>query len=217
MASLSRIPVIELLGIQPSGMNASSSGERLTWRKTVKAYQEALFRKPLTTVLQVIQCDMYGQIDPDIGFTFKPAVDLDELAAAALRKTEAETATIHLANNTITKEEERTRLAADPDAPYASLDLSKTPPSPPDEAAQIAQQTAAAVAQLFGEAVIDRATALRMVKENVPGLGDAIDNADIAEAEEEPPTPSPEELVAQAKMVKAKSGDTGGFDSVSGT
>jgi hypothetical protein len=163
MSSLSRIPIIKLLGIQPAGLNASSSGELRAFIDMIHSYQESFFRPNLETVLRLAQLSLFGQVDPDIGFEFEPLTEeLDEL-----------------------------------------------------ERAQGAQQVIGAMTNAFESGLLGRADALKTLRTLGEGLGisTTIDDRVIAEAENEPPTPSPEELKAEAEMVRAESGSSGGESS----
>ena len=191
MASLSRIPVVKLLGIQPAGLNASSEGEIKCWEDNVKSYQEGFFRPNLTIAIDIVQCHLWGEPDPDIVFDFEHLSELDELQAAALRKTNAETGKILIDSGAITRKEERQRVAADEDAPYASLDLDGDPAMEMGEAASVAQAGVSAIMDAFG-GLIDRPTGLRALKKlgDETGIFEIGDDL-IAEAEEEPPAPDP--------------------------
>jgi hypothetical protein len=76
MASVSRIPLVKLLGISPAGLNASSEGEIETFDDTINAGQEALVRPNLTRLLHFVQLSLFGAVDPGITFTFVPLSDL---------------------------------------------------------------------------------------------------------------------------------------------
>jgi hypothetical protein len=159
MSSLSRIPILKLLGIQRAGLNASSAGELRAFQDTIHSYQESFFRPNLETMLRLVQLSSFGEVDPDIGFEFEPLTEeLDEL-----------------------------------------------------ERAQGAQQILGAVTNAFESGLVDRADSLKALRSLGEGLGLAatIDDRTIAEAENEPPTPSPEELKAEAMMVKAENGSNG--------
>ena len=201
MCSLLRIPVIRLLGIQPAGLNASSEGEIAVYKQSIKSYQEFFFRPALTKVLQILQCNRFGKVDPDIVFTFKPLESLTALEKATLEKVRAETATIHIQNRTVSRQEERQRIASDPDTPYDSLDVGEVPEMEPDQMATVAQTTTAAVVQAFTEGLTDRPTALRELQKlgELTGVGSEITDELIAEAEEEPPTLSPEDIQEAAR------------------
>src|SRR3954468_5901358 len=78
MASVSHTPLIVLLGITPSGLNASSDGELQVWASWVRSYQEHLFDEPLHLVIRAIQMDEYGEIDADIDFEYEPLREMSE-------------------------------------------------------------------------------------------------------------------------------------------
>ena len=52
--------------------------------------QENLFRVPLKTVLDVIQLNEFGEIDPDIDFEFLPLYELTEAEKAEIMKLQYE-------------------------------------------------------------------------------------------------------------------------------
>ncbi len=93
MAAVTGIPLIVLLGITPSGLNATSEGELRTFYAWIEAQQEALFTAPLSRLLNVIQLSLFGAIDPDIGFSYVPLWTLSEEQLANMRKVEADTDT----------------------------------------------------------------------------------------------------------------------------
>jgi uncharacterized protein len=152
--SLSRIPQIKLLGIQPAGLNATSEGELRAFEEMIHSYQESFFRPNLQTVLNLVQMSLFGEVDPDISFEFESlTAELDE-----------------------------------------------------KERAEAGRQVLDGVAGAYSEGLYDRAAALRQIQTLFESLGIAcsITPQMITEAENEPPTPSPEELTAQAEMVKAE-------------
>lgn len=127
LSSVSGIPVVKLLGIQPAGLNASSEGEIRTFYDWVHAFQEKMFRPHLTTVIDFIQLSLWGEIDDDLTFAFEELWSLDEASLANKRKTEVETDTALLDAAVISPEEIRQRIASDPTSPYASLDVDDLP------------------------------------------------------------------------------------------
>ncbi len=131
MASVWGIPLVVYTGITPSGLNASSEGELQTFYAWVKAQQEHLFRPNLKYVLDILQLNEFGEIDPDIGFQFVDLWQPSESEQAANRKTEAETDKTYVDAGILSPEEIRERLAEDADSPYHGLDLSAPPPEPP--------------------------------------------------------------------------------------
>lgn len=131
LASVTRIPLVKLLGIQPAGLNASSEGELSAFYDWIAAYQEFLFRDPLTRVLRFVQLSLFGEVDPNITFEFKPLMQLDEGELAENRRREAETAKVYADVGAVSADEIRRALAADESSPYAGLDLSGPAPGPP--------------------------------------------------------------------------------------
>jgi len=133
MASICGIPLVKLLGVTPSGLNASSDGEVRTFYDTVLAYQERFFRPNLEVVLGVIQLDLFGEVYPEIGFVFEPLWTPSEKEAAEIRKLDAETATTYIDGGVILPDEERARLAGDEGSLYPGLDLTIEIAPPADE------------------------------------------------------------------------------------
>lgn len=123
MSSVSSIPLVKLLGITPTGLNASSDGEIRVFYDDVHAACESLFREPLKKCLDLIQLSEFGEVDEDIDFEFLPLYQLSELEKATARKTQAETDAIYTQAGVIGQEEVRKREASDPESPYHGLDL----------------------------------------------------------------------------------------------
>ena len=130
MAAIARIPLVKFTGLQPAGLNASSEGEIRVFYDSIKAFQEAIYREPLTAVLNFIQLSEFGEIDPDITFDFVDLWQLDDAGEAAVQKTKADTDTAYLADGVITPEEVRQRVANDKKSQYQGLDLSQPLPEP---------------------------------------------------------------------------------------
>lgn len=122
MASVSQEPLIKLLGITPSGLNATTDGEIRVWYDRVKAKQEKTFGAALTDALKVIQLSETGAIDPEITYEFLPLWELDAAGRAAVEKMKADTDAVYMTESVITNEEVRTRLAGDPESPYHGLE-----------------------------------------------------------------------------------------------
>jgi len=128
MASVSGIPLVKLLGITPTGLNASSDGEIRAFYDWVAAQQEHLFRAHLKTCLEAIQLSEFGEIDPEITFEFEPLWQLDEAAQVAVEKTRADTHAVYLDGGVVGPDEVRKALAMDEASPYQGLDLDSPAP-----------------------------------------------------------------------------------------
>ena len=134
MAAVAGTPLVKLLGITPSGLNASSDGEIRSFYDFIAAFQEQLYRSNLETIIKVIQLSLYGEVDEEIGFEFEPLWQLDEAAQAAARKADAETDWGYMDRGAISQVEVRRKIASDRKGPYASLDVEKLPEAQPEEA-----------------------------------------------------------------------------------
>ena len=134
MGAVSRIPLVKLLGISPTGLNASSEGELKAFYDTIHAFQEARIRGVVTKIMHFAMLNLWGEVDEDIDFQFEELWELDPKEKAELRKTEAETDDIYINGcNAIHPEEVRKKLAGDPESPYGSLDVADIPDAPVEE------------------------------------------------------------------------------------
>lgn len=124
MASVSSIPLVVLLGITPSGLNASSDGEIRVFYDYVKGQQESIYQDNLKKVLDILQLSEFGEIDPDITFEFVPLYEMSKKELAEIRKADADTDAVYIDHGVLGPEDVRERLASDPDSPYHALELS---------------------------------------------------------------------------------------------
>ncbi len=122
MAAVSNMPLVKLLGITPSGLNASSEGEIQVYYDHIGAMQEALYRDNLTKALHVIELSEFGEIDEDIVFEFETLYGMDDLEKANVRKTNADTDVALVSAGIISPDEARARVAADPESGYDTLE-----------------------------------------------------------------------------------------------
>src|SRR5208337_3356472 len=77
MASICHVPLIVLLGISPSGLNATAEPELRTFYYYVHDLQEAIFREPLEKIIKLIQISEFQSMDDDITFDFEPLWQAD--------------------------------------------------------------------------------------------------------------------------------------------
>lgn len=128
MASVSHIPLVILLGITPSGLNASSDGETRAFYSWCKAYQEHLYDDGLRRIIQLLQLNKFGAIDPDIDHEFVDLWETDEATKATTAKTWADVDSVYVNAGALAPEEVRQRIAEDDELPYANIDLSAPAP-----------------------------------------------------------------------------------------
>jgi phage-related protein (TIGR01555 family) len=127
MSAVSGVPLIKLLGITPTGLNATAEPEMRSFYESIHSFQELLFRPNLHKLLGFCMLSLWGEIDNDISFEFEPLHQLSELEAAQVRKMEAEIATLNVEAGITSQQEERARLASDPDTEYNALDVEQVP------------------------------------------------------------------------------------------
>jgi phage-related protein (TIGR01555 family) len=132
IGSIAGIPMIVWLGIDPSGLNSTGEGSLQVWSQRVHSMQEHLFNDPLKTVIDVIQLDQFGAIDPEITFDFEPLKEASEEDMGKADKNDAEIDAIYVNAGVISPDEMREKLASQPDSPYAGIDLSAPAPVPPE-------------------------------------------------------------------------------------
>jgi phage-related protein (TIGR01555 family) len=130
MAAVWGIPIVELLGIQPAGLNASSEGEMKTFRARIEAQQERLFRPGLTTVVAFAQLSLFGEVDEEIDFDFAPLEPLNDKERAEVQDILARVDETLVSAQILNPEEARERLAGDPDSPYYGIDVDDIPEIP---------------------------------------------------------------------------------------
>lgn len=133
MCSVSRIPVVKMLGIQPAGLNASSDGELQAYDQNIASYQEAVFREPLRAVLGFAMLSLWGEVDTDIGFEFLPLREMDAEQEANIGRINAERDSIYIESGAVGADEVRQRIATEDGSPYQGLDVEHIPDATEEE------------------------------------------------------------------------------------
>ncbi len=130
LAAIARQPAVKLLGISPKGFNATGEYDESNWYDRVASQQTGVFGQPLDFAIKVIQLSEIGHIDEDITHAFLPLHEESEVEKATRRKSDSDAAVAYIDRGVLSVEEERTRLAADPDSGYNSLDVDDLPEPP---------------------------------------------------------------------------------------
>lgn len=125
MCSVSHTPSVELLGVAPTGFGNIAEGELRSRNDWVAAIQEANYRKPIVTVLNILQLIRYGVIDPDIVVTFQPLYQMTPKELADIRKADAETDAAYIDRSVIDSQEAREKIARNPESGYQGIDITK--------------------------------------------------------------------------------------------
>jgi uncharacterized protein len=126
-ASVSRIPLVKLTGISPSGLNASSDGEVRVFYDTISAYQNRSIRPHLRRIINFVQLSLWGEIDQEITFEFEPLWDMTAKELAEQQKLEAERDQILVDMGAIAPAEVRHVAVNDPKLPYTELNPDDLP------------------------------------------------------------------------------------------
>lgn len=133
MCSASREPSVVMTGISPSGFGNVAEGEMKVWYDWIRANQEAHLREPITRILRLIQLHMFGEIDDSIDFEFKPLEQMTEEQMSVIRVNDSTRAGNYIDRGVIDAQEERERLARDPESGYQGIDIDKEIPLPSEQ------------------------------------------------------------------------------------
>ena len=144
MCTASRVPSVIMTGVSPSGFGNVAEGEMGAWRDWIRANQEAHARDPIETILGIVQISMFGSIDPDIGIQFNPLYQMNEEQVSTIRVNDSIRAGNLIDRGVIDSQEERERLARDPESGYQGIDIDReiAPPDEEEESAGLARGTA---------------------------------------------------------------------------
>lgn len=127
MAAVAKTPLVVLLGVTPTGLNASSEGEIRIYYDYIADMQDALFRKNLQILLEVIQLSLFGDVDKDITFDFISLMEPSEAEKSSMESSKVDRAVKLITAQVISPLEERKRLAVDPNSGYDGLEAEKLP------------------------------------------------------------------------------------------
>ena len=130
LAAISRTPAVKLLGISPKGFNSTGEYDEANWYDHVASQQSIVFADNLDRAIKIIQLSETGQIDADLTHKFVPLHEQSETEKATNRKANADTFAVYYDRGVLSAEEERTRLASDPDSGYDSIDVDDLPEQP---------------------------------------------------------------------------------------
>ena len=125
MAAVAKTPLIILLGVSPTGLNASSEGEIRVFYDYIAECQEKLFRPNLEILLKILQLSLFGEVYDDITFDFVSLFAMTDAEKATIRLNDSQAGCAYITAGVIDTQEERERIAKDPSSGYDNLDLSK--------------------------------------------------------------------------------------------
>lgn len=132
MAAPSHTPLVKLLGITPSGLNASTEGEIAVYYDHIRAMQENLLRDPLDKLLKLVQLHLFGKVNDNITFDFVPLRQMSETELSTIRKSDTDRDIAYIQAGVVSAEEVRGRLAGEPGSGYNGIDVEDVPEMPDD-------------------------------------------------------------------------------------
>lgn len=127
MAGPSHTPLVKLLGITPSGLNANSDGEIRVYYDYIMAQNEAHIRPLIKKIADLVQLNLYGEIDPAITWEFNPLYQLDAKQMAEVQEIKGRNAVQLVSAGVLSGEEARQALSEDEDSPYSGIDVDAAP------------------------------------------------------------------------------------------
>lgn len=118
ICAASLIPLVKYTGITPSGLNASSEGEIRVFYDTIHSFQESLFGDALRKIINIMQLNRYGEIDPDITFDFVPLYEMSESDKAKLDFEKARADTLYVSSGILSPAQVRNKVINESESEY---------------------------------------------------------------------------------------------------
>ena len=119
-----------MLGIAPTGFGNVAEGEIRAYYDTIASEQEAHWRSPIETIINVLQMCLFGEIDPDIVMSFEPLYQMTPKELAEIRTADAQTDGAYIDRGVLAPEEVREKLARNPQSGYQGIDVNVLPEMP---------------------------------------------------------------------------------------
>lgn len=133
MAAPSHTPLVKLLGVSPSGLNASAEGEIEVYRDYISAQNEAYIRPVIERISEIMQLSLFGEVDRGITWAFNPLKQMDDKELAEIQEIKSRTSVNLVDGGIVSQEEARQVLASDENSPYSGINVSKVPKGMPDD------------------------------------------------------------------------------------
>ncbi len=133
MAAPSHTPLVKLLGVSPSGLNANAEGEIEVYRDYISAQNEAHIRPVIERISEIMQLSLFGEVDRGIKWVFNPLKQMDDKDLAEIQEIKSRTGVALVDGGVVSPEEVRQTLASDEHSPYSGINVSKVPEGMPDD------------------------------------------------------------------------------------
>ena len=120
IAAINRTPAVKLLGISPSGFNATGESDIRNYYDHIMSKQE-LLHDGILRILRAIQLSVLGEIDQSINFEFNPLGTEDETGDIESASARVNMLATLLQANVISADEARQAVKDDPKAKLGFL------------------------------------------------------------------------------------------------
>lgn len=114
VAAINRTPAVKLLGISPSGFNATGESDITNYYDHIQSQQE-LYRDPIERCLRAVQLVEFGSIDPSVKFEFVELARENDSARAMNANTRMGMLASAVQSQAISTDEMRQAIKQDPD------------------------------------------------------------------------------------------------------
>lgn len=114
VAAINRTPAVKILGISPSGFNATGESDITNYYDHIRSQQE-LYRKAIKRCLDAIQLVHFGDIDQTISFEFNELAGDNASSKVNDANIRMQMLTTALSSNIISADEARQSIKNDPD------------------------------------------------------------------------------------------------------
>lgn len=133
MAAPPRIPLIKLLGITPSGLNASSEGELIAFEDNIHGFQENFYEPHHEYVFRLVVADALGGDDPDIIYEWEALREMTPKEKAEINKIKGDNAANLVDKGILDPAEPRKAMSEDEDSDYHGIPPDDVPDPPEEE------------------------------------------------------------------------------------
>lgn len=131
VCAVARTPATKVFGTAPQGFNSTGEHEADNFYDFIRNIQNSL-NPHINKVLDLIQIDLFGKIDPMITFKWKPLKSPNKVEEADVRLKNAQTDLMLKQEGLVATTEVRTRMSQDPNSGYTGIDSTNPELDEPD-------------------------------------------------------------------------------------
>lgn len=121
VCAVAQIPAIRLFGTSPKGFNSTGENELRIYYDQVRAKQMAIVQPPLQKIFEIVQIDLFGEIDDDLIFSFKPLWTESSMEIAQIQAIKKDINTAYVQTGILTSSEVRKNMSEDVNSGYSNL------------------------------------------------------------------------------------------------